>query len=443
MEASKIKEEARLLIAREADIVPTEIKDDTNLRRLPGMGLGRVLQVVGRLEREHGIALKDEHLYDLKTLDDLERAVGALQGTAATSAAGSDGTARPGAVTSPSATGSLAGWERSLDQLIAIPEEYVRYTVSVPAALALLRTDRHTLDHMVERGLRCADTADGPLFDENDLYNLAMYSGTGRSIPEVAVRYNIRLARSSPKTWERTETWRIRHFATCPEHGRCDEPWELVPVIPEPFGGELLELTHDVGRDGPQPSGEVAGRPAFMMRDCVVQTVGRRMELRSPVLKDAYQAELEDFRSGRIRFQSLPSELRTDAHKARAIGAGNCISTSIHLAEVLRDAGFEARTRKGYYIAVGAEDHGWVEVFEEGQWKALDPALAVLAEFDLGVEKAAAFTEFCAGSYLSRFVPGDCAADEEMVRHRHGDQEFAEVPTTIVARTAAKAGRKG
>lgn len=68
-------------------------------------------------------------------------------------------------------------------------------------------------------------------------------------------------------------------------------------------------------------------------------------------------------------------------------------------------------------------------------WRVL--AVTLVAAF------MAAFTEFCAGSYLSRFVPGDCAADEEMVRHRHGDQEFAEVPTTIVARTAAKANRKG
>jgi acyl carrier protein len=455
--AAQIKEDARRLFAQELGIAPEEIRDDTVLKRLPHMGMGKVFQVLGRLERQYGIAISDDRLYGLSTLADLEQAVRAIGEKRAdgADAEGGEGTGKVAAARQPDApatvpsaprvrdSAELDGWLRSLDELVPTPEEYTRYTVDRDTALEVLRTGKETLELLTERGLRCADGPDGPLYDEHDLYNVAMYSGTGRSVPEVAVRYNIRLARADVESWTRPEVWRIRHFAACPENGRCEEPWELAAVRPERFGGELLETAHDLHRDGPVPSGTVAGRPSFMVRDCLVRTAGKHMRLRSQVLRDAYRETLEEFRSGRIRFQSLPEALRTDSERARANGTGNCVSSSLHLAKVIAEAGFPVRTRKGYFVAVGAEDHGWMEVLEDGEWKALDPALALLAEWDLGVERCAAFTEFCAGSYLNRFVPCDCAADEEVVRHRHGDREFDEVPTTIVTRAAAAAGEKG
>ncbi|EST34211.1 acyl carrier protein [Streptomyces roseochromogenus] len=440
MNAEEIKEQARLLLAEEARVEPAQIRDDTVLKRLPGMGTGRVLEVIGRLERRHGLVIDDQYLYGLTTLADLERIVTAQSAPRPEAQPASRPEPKPRPAAGGAASdGELRGWLRSLEKLVPTPDDLTHYSVDRPTALALMRTDDRTLDTLMRHGLRHGDGPDGPRFDEHDLYNLAMYCGSGRSVPEVAVRYNVRLARGSVESWTRPEVWRIRHFATCPDHGRCDQRWELAPVRPEGFGGELLEVTHDLLRDGPVPSGEVAGRPAFMMLDCTVRTAGKRMELRSPVLRSAYRDALEELRSGKIRFQSVPAALRVDASKARALGVGNCVSTSMHLAQTLAHAGFQVRTRKGYFVAVGAEDHGWMEVLEDGEWKALDPALALLAEWDLGAERSAAFTEFCAGSYLNRFVPCDSRADEEVVRHWHGDQLFDEVPTTIVTRTAGTA----
>ena len=55
----------------------------------------------------------------------------------------------------------------------------------------------------------------------------------------------------------------------------------------------------------------------------------------------------------------------------------DCVVVTRLLAARLRDAGFQARARRGYLLGLVGSDHSWCEDFEDGRWKSLDLRLRV------------------------------------------------------------------
>lgn len=333
---------------------------------------------------------------------------------------------------------NVSNWLASLAALIPTPDRYARYTTSWDTALSFLKITDSTLQTLVDKGLRHRDVDNGRFFDDNDVWTLGFYSRTNRSTPELASKSVIRFVRGTPEEWIRPMSWRVRTFAACPDRDACDGTWAHAPLRLDEWDGRLVEATIGPGAGRPAPGGQVGGRPAVVVLDCLAESRGRRLEIRSREARDIFRETLDELRTGKIRFQALPAALHADPDVARHHGTANCMSTATHLARTLVAAGLTARSRNGYLAGVGAMPHGWAEVREDGVWKVLDPVMVFAAErwYLTGVELDR-FIEFCTGSRCNRIVPCDLPAGAPLVTHTHDSITLPEVPTEVDARAAA------
>jgi acyl carrier protein len=65
----------RGFVAQELKIPPDEIADDTDIRELPGVDSVKLVRAVARIERHFDIELEDEHVFSVKTIDEITRLV--------------------------------------------------------------------------------------------------------------------------------------------------------------------------------------------------------------------------------------------------------------------------------------------------------------------------------------------------------------------------------
>ncbi|MFD4370796.1 acyl carrier protein [Streptomyces sp. NPDC058486] len=63
-------------LAAEVGIEARTVTGDAELSLLPGMESVKLLRVVSALEEVHGVALDDDVLFSIETVDDLVRALG-------------------------------------------------------------------------------------------------------------------------------------------------------------------------------------------------------------------------------------------------------------------------------------------------------------------------------------------------------------------------------
>lgn len=275
--------------------------------------------------------------------------------------------------------------------------------IDAPAAKRVLRCDDRALAMLVEHGLRVdARTAS---FSYCDIMNVGLYSGTRRSIPELAERFITRFAAEAPETWTARRRWRLSVEARCTRIGGCVEGrWRL--------GAPGEQQVRDEGSPGSQ----------VFRADWHARTGGRGMQVLFEPAKELHGECLERFASGTWQYQYLPPGLRGDPHAADALGVMDCFSLAHWLSERLRRAGADVRLRYGLILAFMGVEHAWIEIRDcDGVFKPLDPVLAVLAT--RSASAARDFRSFTCGSQLNRVLAWPPGAPAIVAHVCNGEQQ--------------------
>jgi acyl carrier protein len=73
----------RSIVADVLHVPEAEVRGGSELRVLPGMDSVKILRIVTRIERAHGIELEEDVVFKVQTLEDLEELVRRTVGRAA------------------------------------------------------------------------------------------------------------------------------------------------------------------------------------------------------------------------------------------------------------------------------------------------------------------------------------------------------------------------
>ncbi len=329
---------------------------------------------------------------------------------------------------------TAGNWLASLNGLIPIPEPFRCADQDRAAARAALRCDDETLDLLVREGLPCEGTEGAELFDEYDLYNLALYSGTGRSLAEYAALFVGRLAHAEPESWLEPKAWSLRLRARCESPCQCgaDEQWQVMRLMPEVYGGRVREVLGHPAPTITPTSLEVPGEAGRIEVTWRVSTSGVRRRVVNGVLRDLMRWILEDF-----RFQVLPPKLASSVDHLESLGAAECVAASFLMEKECQRLGIAARVEPTLMLGVVAFlGHCRLEVIDsDGAEKALDPGLCAAAR--LSGRRADAFEEFCHGSTGNRMIPITGVQDMSFVRHGGNDRCPAAVSIRVSGDAAA------
>jgi hypothetical protein len=293
-----------------------------------------------------------------------------------------------------------ADWMAALHRFTPIPAGHRCESVDAAEASSLLRCSTATLDRLVGAGLPCACAAGSRRFDPHDLYNLALASGSHRSIPELTTSIVVRLSEAPLQAWLEPRRWHFSVELGCPREDCGARPdWGF--ALPQP------ELAH--GRSG---GWETTRGPGRCTVSGMLETRGEQRSLRSRRLRAITRTLIADY-----RFHSLPESLEADVAALRAGTVVNCVGAGVLLADEFVAAGYDAVARKGYLLGVlGFAVHGWVEVVDDdGERKRIDPVLAMVAQ--RSTRPSADFAELCLGSVLNRVVPSAARPGEPLASH--------------------------
>lgn len=308
-------------------------------------------------------------------------------------------------------------WEKVAATIEFIPGKYSSKTEPEAVAQEMLRCGAADVDTLVDAGLPFEDRSGVRYFDPNDLYNLGMYSNSGKTQPELAFRLLFRFAGRPVDALLRDKSWDFRVRLDCPE---CDgvAPWHLAEPNVGRFGGSIA------GRAAPAPS---AGSAEYT---ATVTTTGALTPVRSPVLRQL----THDYLDAGYRWQMIPVAMQADYELVHGLGATSCIAASLLLAERFRDAGYQAEAKRGWFCGVlgGALDlpHACVEVTDDdGSLKTVDIAKAQLAARLSPDTKA--FQELCLGSIYNKVIPSTASGNASFGYHECGSPQPAQVHADI------------
>jgi len=298
----------------------------------------------------------------------------------------------------------------------------------------VLRCEADAFAALLAAGLPRDEGPDGPLFDRNDLTNLALAAGTGRSRPEIALRYALRWMREDPRTWETPADWTFSIELADPEGPPSDgnETWSHVRFLPELTGGLIEDWQSTTGVritpeqfefDGPGPVG-FSGR---------LRTAGKIRHLVSPRLR-----EITDDLLGRgLRWVRLPPECQYDYETMLANGVVSCISAATYLEKEFRAAGYTANTRGGWMVGMLDLAHSWVEVVDDdGDVKQVDAVLDRLAL--LSAAPHPDLPAACLGSRINRMLPAAMPAGWPGAVHRTAGETRPATTRTVIRRVGAR-----
>jgi hypothetical protein len=312
-----------------------------------------------------------------------------------------------------------AGLTGSIGRFVLAPAEHARYDTDAASAARWLRLAAPQIEALAGAGLRhVADRQRGPLFDCIDLVNAAMFSGTGQSVPELALRFLLRFAASPAQTWYEPRTWLVGM---------------RLPDAPGPESPAVRVRVPDLSADGVAavPEAERAGfvppagsEPVTTGYRLVVRLSGVPGTVADRRVRAVWAEVVGSLAAGDVIYQTVPESLRMAHRQAWELGMADCIVVSRLLAERIRELGLQARARRGYLLGLVGSDHAWCEVHEGGRWKSLDAVFAFAAaggarDRNLSVD-APEFAEACFGSRFNRLLP--CAGDDAAPLVYFGDR---------------------
>jgi hypothetical protein len=290
-------------------------------------------------------------------------------------------------------------WSAAVGKVVWIPGPHRRPTMTEASAQRMLRCTNRSFAKLLDLGLPYDDTDEGKRFEPYDVRNAGLYSGTGVTDVEVAMRMILSFMLGTPEELTRPRRWRYRLSLSAPIGPQPRELRQVFGPTPEAFGGELQSCEPMLG-----PPVERQGDLFPMFQGAEVSgelvTCGAEDPVRAPELQVAVRELLD---CG-VRWQFLPTSLELDPAAAMDLGAVNCVVLCSILEADLRELGFAAASYRGWMVGLSQSDHGWVEVTDEdGQVRCLDPSFGMLAEANgFG---AADFADLVVGSRLNRVVP--------------------------------------
>jgi hypothetical protein len=322
-------------------------------------------------------------------------------------------------------------WLQSLAGLVSVPAPYRSLNQDRAAARATLRCDDQTLSMLVQEGLPCEGPGGAERFDPYDVYNLGLYSGSRRSLPEFAALFVSRMAQADPASWTTAAGWQIQLTARCqapPDARSCceDGRWAVMRPTPETYGGLVQHTQADASLAVTPLALEITapdGQIDIGWRMC---TAGARYQLHSPVLREMMHWVLSDF-----RFQSVPPALAESPDELRQLRIADCIGGSILMEGECRRLGIPARTQRTMMLGVATFlCHGRLECTDDdGVSKALDSGLCAAAR--LSPSRVDAFDEFCHGSTSNRIIPLTGSFQTPFVRHGDNVRYPASLSTRV------------
>jgi hypothetical protein len=290
----------------------------------------------------------------------------------------------------------------AVGRFVPVPPDHADYSTDAVKGARALRLDPAQVASLASAGLpHVADAERGPLFDYVDLTNVAMFSGTGQSVPELALRYLTRFGAAPETAWYGPRDWLV----TVRLHESADGSSLVLVRVP------------DMSADGVgTPPSPAAPRPATAPGDfasggyqVAIRLTGRHQRVRHRGVLAVWADMLGSLVSGRILYQAVPESLRAAHGQAWRLGMADCIVVSRVMAERIRDLGVPARARRGYLLGLVGSDHAWCEVLDDGQWKQLDAVFAFIGsgvgrDRGLGLD-APAFVAASCGSRFNRLLP--------------------------------------
>jgi hypothetical protein len=327
----------------------------------------------------------------------------------------------------------LDGWLEAIDRLVPTPPDRRERLLTLPEARAKLGCGDELLATLLDRGLPVAAVEDGePRLDLHDVINVGLYSGSGRSVPELAQRALFRFAAGAPADWIAPTRWQVavEHRCMAGTDGEHPGGWELAEPDPARWGGaaERWESHSGLRLDGRGRGPERRSDSASATGTVLLE--GRRRRVVAPAVAEAFRELVGGIERDAPRFQWLPAALRADPAAAARLGVTDCAASSLQLSRDLARMGFATRTGDGFVLGLVPTPHAWVEVLDQdGEWKALDPIFAAVAARLPGTRPE--FADFCLGSFSSRVLPWNRAAGEAIAVHRCGRP--AAVETTLLS----------
>jgi Transglutaminase-like superfamily len=351
---------------------------------------------------------------------------------------------------------ALAG---ALGRFVLVPAEHASYDTDPANAARSLRLEADEIAALADAGLpHVADTRRGPLFDYVDLINVAAFSGSGQSVPELALRFLLRFSASPAPTWYEPRDWLIGiRLPQEQDAGPGQAPGGPQGQAPGGPQGQAPGGPQGQAPGGPQgqapggPQGQAPGgppgRPQIRVRvpdlsadgvdavpeaaaaglappqgtdplargyQAVVRLTGTPHTVADRRVRAIWTEVVAALTAGRVVYQAVPESLRAMPWEAWQLGMADCIVVSRLLASRIRAAGLPARARRGYLLGLVGSDHAWCEIYEAGRWRQLDAVFAFAAagggrDRNLTVD-APAFAEACFGSRFNRLLP--CVADD-------------------------------
>jgi hypothetical protein len=326
--------------------------------------------------------------------------------------------------------GAAEAWLESLAHLYAVPAPHRVEDAHWDQALEILRCGPAVLDELVSAGLPHAVRPAGMFFDRHDLINLALHSGSGRSMPERAVRYALRWMREDPCTWTIPLEWTFDIQMSCGRSGGCGEDprFTHTRLLPEASGGAIRywECDAPVRMDDEELALTGPGPVRFAGR---LRTEGSLMRLRSPRLRQI----TEDFLAAGYRWARLPKVVQADVHTVMAHGVAPCVTASLFLEQEYRAAGYQAISRSGWILGMLDLAHAWVEVVDsDGFTKCVDVVFDRLSRLAEGAHPDLARAAL--GSRVNRILPTAATAGAPHARHRCAGQLTAPQTRTVIRR---------
>lgn len=320
-------------------------------------------------------------------------------------------------------------WLAACERLFAIPEPHRDEYVNRADARQMLRCDDALLDRLIAHGLPCGGTAGDERFDHYDLFNLALDSGSGRSMPEMAFQFALRWMSGAAESWFEPRHWTVNVGLQCGRRDGCgaDPIWSIANPRPDLFGGRVERLGVQPGGAGEDGRAIACRGAAGLELSCEVHTRGRRMELLHPRLREV----VGDFMHAGHRWIRMPERLQRQDALVLSHGVSNCISASLHLERELEREGFEVRTRRGWMLGMLDIEHAWIEVRDrDGEMKAVDPIFALLAAH--APASNAELERVVMGSQINRLLPTLHTAGEPLARHSCDGLESPIRKTTVI-----------
>lgn len=318
---------------------------------------------------------------------------------------------------------SRGRWLRALEGVKPTPPEFREIELDRAGALALLRCDGAVLDLLVSHGLENGGSDEAERFDYHELANIALYSGSGRSVPETAQRFLLRFAEARPSEWTVGKRWQVTWSLRC-DKPRCTDGRWLVSLPSHRTAGDAGHVTRAEAETG-IPSQVTRYGPAAQL-SFTAELAGTRGVLVAPALRDLFAELVQELGSGTLRYQWMPAAMRTDLDAALANGTLDCAAASLLLVARCLRAGHAARSRVGVMLGVVGVEHVVAEVLDaDGVWKTLDPVFAHLAARSQRVSPE--FVSFCAGSAGNRMLRWALPATESLAGHTcaHGSRSYA------------------